>query len=60
MIDLFYECEDSNVASCADDVLPYACATATPSVALELQASAYKLFCCFKSNHLKGKIRYFI
>ena len=27
MIDLFYECEDSNVASYADDTTPYSCAT---------------------------------
>ena len=40
MTDLFYECEDSNVASYADDTTPYSCATDIPSVALELQASA--------------------
>ena len=44
MNDLFYECEDSNVASYADDTTPYSCATDIPSVALELQASATKLF----------------
>ena len=27
MIDLFYECEDSNVVSYADDTTPYSCAT---------------------------------
>ena len=36
MIDLFYECEDSNVASYADDTTPYSCATDIPSVAKEL------------------------
>ena len=36
MIDLFYECEDSNVASYADDTTPYSCATDIPSVALKL------------------------
>ena len=54
MINLFYECEDSNVASYADDTTPYSCATDIPSVALELQASATKLFLWFKNNHLKA------
>ena len=48
MTDLFYECEDSNVASYADDTTPYSCATDIPSVALELQASAAKLFLWLK------------
>ena len=54
IINLFYECEDSNVASYADDTTPYSCATDIPSVALELQASATKLFLWFKNNHLKA------
>ena len=54
MIDLFYECEDSHVASYADDTTPYLCATDIPSVALELQASATKVFRWFKNNHLKA------
>ena len=54
MIDLFYECEDSSVASYADDTAPYSCATDIRSVALELQASATKLFIWFKNNHLKA------
>ena len=32
MIDLFYECEDSNVASYADDTTPYSCAIDIPSI----------------------------
>ena len=48
MIDPFYECEDSNVGSYADDTTPYSCATDIPSVALELQASATNLFRWFK------------
>ena len=39
LIGLFYEREDSNVASYADDTTPYSCAIDIPSVALELQAS---------------------
>ena len=54
MIDLFYECEDSNVANYADDTTLYSCVTNIPSVALELQASATKLFRWFKNNILKA------
>ena len=54
MIYHFYECEDSDVASYADDTTPYSCATDIPSVGFELQASATKLFRWFKSNHLKA------
>ena len=54
MIDLFYECEDSSVTSYADQTTPYSCATDIPSVAMELQASATKLFLWFKNNHLKA------
>ena len=53
MIDLFYECKDSNVASFADDTTPYFCATDIPSVAFELQASQTKLFHWLKNHHLK-------
>ena len=54
MIDLFYKCEDSNVASYADDTTPYSCARDIPSVALKLRTSASKLFRWFKNNHLKA------
>ena len=54
MTDLFYEYEDSNVASYADETTPNPCATDIPSVALELQAFASKLFRWFKNNHLKA------
>ena len=54
MIDIFYVCENSNVASYAHDTTPYSCATDIPSVALELQASATKLFRWFKNNHLQA------
>ena len=55
MINLFYECEDSTVASYADDTTPYSCATDIPSLPLEVQAPATKLFRWFKNNHLKAK-----
>ena len=54
MVDIFYECENSNVASYTDDTTPYSCATDIPSVALELQSSAAKLFRWFKNNHLQA------
>ena len=53
MINLFYECEDSNVASYAGDTTPYSCATDIPSLPLEVQASATNFFPWFKNNHLK-------
>ena len=45
---------DSNVASYADETIPYSCATDIPSVSLKLQASATTLFRWFKNNHLKA------
>ena len=57
MTDLFNECEDSKVASYADHTTPYSCGTDMTSVALELQASATKLFRWFKNNHLKANPR---
>ena len=50
MINLFYECEDSNSASYADDTTLYSCSTDIPSVALEVQVSATKLFRWFKTT----------
>ena len=54
MINLFSECEDSNVASYADGTTQYLCATDIPSLPLEVQAPATKLFRWFNNNHLKG------
>ena len=54
MIHLFYKCKDSNVASYADDTTPDLYATDIPSLPLEAQASATKLFHWFKDNHLKA------
>ena len=42
------------VAGYADDTTLYSCATAIPSLPLEVQASATKLFRWFKNNHLKA------
>ena len=54
IINLFYECKDSNVASYADDTTPYSGATDIPSLPLEVQVSATKLFRRFKNNYLKA------
>ena len=54
MIDPFYECGHSNVASYADDTTWYSCASDITSVVLELQASVIKLFRWFNNNHLKA------
>ena len=35
LIDLFYECEESNIASYADDTTPYFCARDTQTVFLK-------------------------
>ena len=37
MIDLFYECEENDIANYADDTTPYSCGTDIPTVISELQ-----------------------
>ena len=54
IVNLFYECKDSNVASYPDDTTPNLYATDILSLPLEVQASATKLFHWFKNNHLKA------
>ena len=54
MTDLFYECQDSNAASYADDTTPHSCATDIPSASLELKTTGSKLFRWFENNHLKA------
>ena len=44
LIDLFYECEESDIGSYADDTTPYSCRTDTQSVTAKLQIAATKLF----------------
>ena len=52
----FYECEDSNIAIYADDTTSYSSATDMPSVVVELQASAFKLFHWLKNSQLKANL----
>ena len=47
LIDLFYEREESNIASYADDATPYSCARDTQTVI------SNRLFHRFQYNHLK-------
>ena len=42
LIDLFFECEDHNKTSYADDTIPYFCAENISSVVSELQRIAKK------------------
>ena len=37
MIDLFYECEENDIANYADDTTPYSCCTDIPTVNSKLQ-----------------------
>ena len=53
LIDLFFECDDSEIASCADDTTPYSCADDIPSVITQLQSTTSKLFSWFTNNHMK-------
>ena len=45
---MFYECEESNIASYADDTTPYSCARDTQTVI------SSKFFHWFQYNHLKA------
>ena len=55
LIDLFYECEDSNIGNYADNTIPYACGENIRAVILELQSLAFRLFKLFQDNHMKAK-----
>ena len=53
LTDLFYECEDSNIASYADDTTPYACGENIKVVISELQSLTFRLLKWFENNHMK-------
>ena len=60
LINLFYKCEESIIASYADDTTPYSCARNTQTVITELKSISCKIFHWFQYNHLKtnpGKCR---
>ena len=54
LIDLFYECEESNIASYADDTTPYSCARDTQTIISELKSISNKLFHWFQYNRVKS------
>ena len=50
----FYEYEDDNITSYADDTAPYSCAQDISSVISELQRIAEKTFNWCRNNHMKA------
>ena len=55
MIDLFYGCEENDIANYANDTTLYLCCTDIPTVISKLQAISSKVFNWFGNNHLKAK-----
>ena len=54
LIDLFFECDDSEIASYANDTTtPDSCTDDIPSVITQLQSTASKFFSWFTNNHMK-------
>ena len=53
LIDLFFECDDSEIASYVDDTTPYSCTDDISSVITQLQSTASELFSWFTNNHMK-------
>ena len=63
MTDLFYECEENDIAHYADNATPYSCGTYNPTVISELQGISTKVFHWFGNNHMKanpGKCHLFL
>ena len=54
LIDLFYECEESNIASYTHDTTQYSCAKDTQTVISELKSISTKPFHWFQYNHLRA------
>ena len=54
MIDLFYECEENDIANFADVTTPYSFGTDIPTVISELQDISTNVFNCFDDNHMKA------
>ena len=53
LIDIFFEFDDSEIPSYANDTSPYSRADAIHSVITQLQSTASKLFPWFTNNHMK-------
>ena len=54
-IDIFYECEDSDIENHTDDTTPYTCTSDISTAISELQIRASKFFKWFDNNHMKAK-----
>ena len=50
LMDMFYECKDSDIENYADDTTPYTGAPDIDSVISKLQSTLNMLFTCFKNN----------
>ena len=51
---MFFECDDTEIASYADDATPYSCESNIPSVISKLKLAVNKLFSWFKYNYMKA------
>lgn len=51
---MFFECDDSEIASYADDTTPYSCEKDISNVISQLKLTASKLFSWFEYNHMKA------
>ena len=54
MIDILYECEDSDIENYPDDTIPYTFAPDTGPIISKLLSTSDKLFTCFKNNPVKA------
>ena len=52
LTDVFFEFDDSEIVSYADDPTPYYCADDIPSVIMQLQPTASNIFSWFTNNHI--------
>ena len=50
MIDLFYKCEENDIANYTDETTPYSCGTDFPTVVSELQDISTKVLNWFGNN----------
>lgn len=53
LIDIYHECEETNIASYTDNTTPHPCAVDTQTVILELNIISNKLFHWFEYNYFK-------
>ena len=56
LIDVFYECEENDIANYAEDTTPYSCGTDIPTVISELQDISPKVFNWFGNNHMEANL----